>query len=361
MKITLAENINKYRKEKNMTQEELADILGVTFASVSKWERGVATPDLSLIMELANIFGISVDTLIGYEINTKSKEEINNRLLDYLKIKDYKNAIKEIDDGLIRFPNNFDFVYGGAQIYYYSGMETSNNDHIRKSISLYEKSISLINQNDNPTISEISIRGQIAECYIELKEIDKGIDILKKYNVCGTYNSNIAYAFVQKKNFSYKEMEPYLNGAIIDTISRFLMVGISYSDYFKNKKDYEKAIRGLSWMIGLLEELKENKNKISYFEKVIAYSKAKLAYLYHLQGDEENTTKYLKEAYIKAKAFDDNPSYSLNNTKLGIEEIDKSYAADSLGEKAILAVEKVLKEGKDLYKKWEEIIGENEK
>ena len=56
MEITLGENINKYRKEKNMTQEALAEALGVTFASVSKWERNIATPDLSLIMEMASIF-----------------------------------------------------------------------------------------------------------------------------------------------------------------------------------------------------------------------------------------------------------------------------------------------------------------
>ena len=44
MKLSLPANISKLRKEHSMTQEQLAEALGVTFASVSKWERGVATP-----------------------------------------------------------------------------------------------------------------------------------------------------------------------------------------------------------------------------------------------------------------------------------------------------------------------------
>lgn len=53
MKFNLPENITKLRKANSMTQERLAEALGVTFASVSKWERGVATPELSLITQIA--------------------------------------------------------------------------------------------------------------------------------------------------------------------------------------------------------------------------------------------------------------------------------------------------------------------
>lgn len=49
MKLSLASNISKLRKECSMTQEQLAEALGVTFAAVSKWERGAAAPKLNLI------------------------------------------------------------------------------------------------------------------------------------------------------------------------------------------------------------------------------------------------------------------------------------------------------------------------
>lgn len=52
----LAENIRALRKEKRMTQEQLAECLDVTVGAVSKWESGATTPDLSMIMELAHFF-----------------------------------------------------------------------------------------------------------------------------------------------------------------------------------------------------------------------------------------------------------------------------------------------------------------
>ena len=60
MKLSLSANISKLRKERAMTQEQLAEALGVTFASVSKWERGVATPELNLIAEMADLFEVSM-------------------------------------------------------------------------------------------------------------------------------------------------------------------------------------------------------------------------------------------------------------------------------------------------------------
>ena len=68
MKLSLSKNISKLRKEHSMTQEQLAEALGVTFASVSKWERGVATPELNLIAEMADLFGVSLDALVGFEV-----------------------------------------------------------------------------------------------------------------------------------------------------------------------------------------------------------------------------------------------------------------------------------------------------
>ena len=63
MKLSLAQNICRLRKQNGLTQERLAEALGVTFAAVSKWERGVATPDLGLMAELASLFSVSLDAL----------------------------------------------------------------------------------------------------------------------------------------------------------------------------------------------------------------------------------------------------------------------------------------------------------
>ncbi|MBE6806489.1 MAG: helix-turn-helix domain-containing protein [Ruminococcaceae bacterium] len=78
MNNVLAENIQRFRKEKEMTQEELANILGVTYQAVSKWENAKSAPDIIFLPILADVFECSIDTLFSrnkevehtYKINT---------------------------------------------------------------------------------------------------------------------------------------------------------------------------------------------------------------------------------------------------------------------------------------------------
>lgn len=65
MRMTLGENIRRYRKEKGITQEELAAFFDVSFQSISKWERGECYPDITMLPGLANFFGVTVDALLG--------------------------------------------------------------------------------------------------------------------------------------------------------------------------------------------------------------------------------------------------------------------------------------------------------
>ena len=67
MKTTLGKNIAQYRRQMNMTQDTLAEKMGVSPQAVSKWENDQTCPDISLLPTLANLFGISVDQLLSNE------------------------------------------------------------------------------------------------------------------------------------------------------------------------------------------------------------------------------------------------------------------------------------------------------
>ena len=69
----LSNNIRIFRKERALTQEQLAQALGVTPGAVYKWEAGLSTPDISLIVELADLFDTSVDVLLGYEVKNNKR------------------------------------------------------------------------------------------------------------------------------------------------------------------------------------------------------------------------------------------------------------------------------------------------
>ena len=81
------------RKRANLTQLQLADRLGITDKAVSKWERGITMPDTSIMLELCDILGISVNELLsGEKINMENSSQKNEQLLlDMAKELEKKN------------------------------------------------------------------------------------------------------------------------------------------------------------------------------------------------------------------------------------------------------------------------------
>lgn len=70
--LKINENIALLRREKGITQEELAVALGVTNQAVSKWESGKCCPDIEMLPELAGYFRVSIDELMGYKPFTQT-------------------------------------------------------------------------------------------------------------------------------------------------------------------------------------------------------------------------------------------------------------------------------------------------
>ncbi len=91
MKLNIGENIRRLRRAADMTQEQLADKLGVAYQSVSRWENGTTYPDMELLPALSSIFGVTVDELLGCE-ESKKKEQINERYCEYGELCDGEKA-----------------------------------------------------------------------------------------------------------------------------------------------------------------------------------------------------------------------------------------------------------------------------
>ena len=76
MKLTIGENIRAFRKKNDLTQEALADRLGVTYQSTSRWENGTTYPDLELLPAISEILSVTVDELLGMPQIEKEKRAI---------------------------------------------------------------------------------------------------------------------------------------------------------------------------------------------------------------------------------------------------------------------------------------------
>lgn len=109
MKILIGENIKRLRREKDMTQEALAEYLNVSIAAVSKWERNETYPDITLLFPLAQFFGVTLDILMGYD-EAKIKGEIDAVMQEYRHLS-WKERTSFITKAYHDYPNSDVIMY----------------------------------------------------------------------------------------------------------------------------------------------------------------------------------------------------------------------------------------------------------
>ena len=101
MKLSIGENIRSCRRKMNLTQEQLAERLGVSFQSVSRWENDLTYPDMELLPALMEIFGITADELLGIS-EAKKEQEVENIVRELVELSKQKDAPTERINELIR-------------------------------------------------------------------------------------------------------------------------------------------------------------------------------------------------------------------------------------------------------------------
>ena len=154
----LAENLKKYRIMKNLTQEDVADFLGISSQSVSKWERGECYPDITFLPALANIFETSVDLLIGMDVirAEETRFNIHKTASEFQRKGDYDSAEKVYRDALLIYPNKPGMILGLSGVLALQGKSA-------EAVELIEKGLPLsINEKQKSTM-------RAALCFLYLK------------------------------------------------------------------------------------------------------------------------------------------------------------------------------------------------
>ena len=108
MELEIGTKIKKLRRERSLTQEEMASHLGVSFQSVSKWERGEGYPDITFLPALARYFEISVDELLGMD-EMKAREQydrINQLWLENRHAGRHAENVCLMREALKNYPND---------------------------------------------------------------------------------------------------------------------------------------------------------------------------------------------------------------------------------------------------------------
>ncbi len=145
--MSIGTTIKKLRRERDMTQEQLAEFLGITANAVSQWECDRTAPDISQLPVLANIFRVSADVLLGIDVETKDAriDEIYQEIRELWCAGQRTEAEKLCREGLAQFPDSS--ILMGSLAYFLS---CSNNQAKQdESISLFERI--RISTNDDKT------------------------------------------------------------------------------------------------------------------------------------------------------------------------------------------------------------------
>lgn len=160
----LPENLKKYRILKDLTQEDVAEYLGITAQSVSKWERGESYPDITFLPALANIFETSVDLLIGMDTirAEETRYNIHKKAVGYQRSGDYDKAEKTYRDALLIYPNKPGMILGLASTLALKG-------NTEEAIELMERGLPLsINEKQKSTM-----RATLCFLYLKAGREDK--------------------------------------------------------------------------------------------------------------------------------------------------------------------------------------------
>lgn len=187
MSKNFSDNFRALRKQRNLTQEQIAEMLGVSCQAVSKWETNSSYPDISLLPIIADYFGVSVDYLIGHD-TSKQIKEIDKVCLsadDLFAENRYMEAIPILREMLIKHPANEKLMYKLA--WALSGTKKESEDNYEEAIVLYHKILEISTDTEmrNRVSRDLMYR------YYTKGENDKALDCVEKlpaFELCYEYN-----------------------------------------------------------------------------------------------------------------------------------------------------------------------------
>ena len=236
MELYIGQNLKNFRKARNLTQEEVAKHLGISFQSISKWERNDGYPDITMLPVLAHYYGVTIDELIGMNDleSAQALEEINKQWAENRSNNNHLANVQLMRDALKIYPNNaLLLVQLSASLERLDGTESEKQEYLRQSIEVQEQIISYCDDSE--------VRGSVL------------FNIAHAYYRYGDYDKALAYA--EKLPNAYKSRE----NALV----------LILADEARKNAVAKAALEPLMWSLALhLKTLSETENNPAYNEKI---------------------------------------------------------------------------------------------
>lgn len=261
MSISIGKRIKELRKERNMTQEQLADFIGVSFQAVSKWENGIALPDIPLVPRLAQIFGVTIDELFAYnqkDIRAEIEHCVNSAR-KHLE-NDYEAGRIILEDALKKYPDN-DILLDN--LLYFLNYSTDPDTTIRVANKL-------INKTADTGIRYDALRF-LAYAYHAKEDTESAVAALEQLpEICFTKSSEAAFVLTGSPMYEAAEKQKWLS------FETLLQMMSKIAEYYESKGESGKAIGELEKAIALISALKGEAKIDELYLKYAEYFKKRI-------------------------------------------------------------------------------------
>ncbi|MBQ9151791.1 MAG: helix-turn-helix transcriptional regulator [Clostridia bacterium] len=290
--------IKKYRRERDMTQEQLAEYLRVSVSAVSQWESGKTAPDLSLIPTICHLFGISADELLG--INPEQKEQrisdIETQASQYSSRGQLREAADILEAGLREYPDSYGIIYD--LMYVRFNQYCGNHDCLHE----LDEAIHLANRIlEGCTHDGYREAAKQVLCYAYESKgaLDKALEIAQ--NLPSIYVTNqVMYARLQTGSEGHSSHQSLLSN-LLDLLNQELCVNKILDDGTPAYTADEMAILYHKQLA--LHELMIEDGNYGFFHTRLQDIHMALAYHYAGKHDTEKALHHLSAAADHAISF----------------------------------------------------------
>lgn len=229
--IQIGKIIAAHRKEKGVTQEELANHLGVSKPAVSKWESGQSYPDILLLPELASYFNITVDLLIGYEpqMTDEDVRKLYHRLAEAFAKEPFDKVYEECQEYIKKYFSCWYLQHEMALLLVnhanLAGSPERGKDILEKALEIFSR---VAGSCEDVALAKQALQME-ALCHLSLERPAEAIDILESLDNPMISTQSLLIKAYQAKGDHTKAKE-YLQGY---TYMNLVTMLSSANDYFR--------------------------------------------------------------------------------------------------------------------------------
>ena len=255
MELKTGIKIKALRTKNRITQEQLAEKIGVSFQAVSKWENNIALPDITLIPVLANYFGVSTDEILCYD-STEKDSEINRLVDEAYKLRetDPDAGRNILECGLKKYPDNDILLNNLLYVINYS----KNPD---ETINVASK---IIEKTDSDEIKYDALRF-LAYAYKAKGDIQSASAALEQIpEIYFTKLSETAFMLAGEEKYKAAEKQKWIS---FETLLQMMW---KLAEYYRDSGDKEKAVEETKRALELIKAM-DGQEKIGRFDNYAEY------------------------------------------------------------------------------------------